>query len=94
VSVLEFHGSATSLLQERECLHHYVFIARAEEAFLKQKARNRWLQLGDQNNAFIHRLLKGRHARNTITHLCNEQGTKVEEIHEIKSSVEESYKNC
>jgi len=68
VSVLEFHGSATSLLQERECLH--------------------------QNNAFIHRLLKGRHARNTITHLCNEQGTKVEEIHEIKSSVEESYKNC
>lgn len=36
-AVLESHGSAASLLQERECLHQYVSISKAEEAFLKQK---------------------------------------------------------
>lgn len=87
-TVLDSHGSDASLLHERECLHHYVSISRVEEAFLKLKSRNQWLQLGDQNNAYFHRLLKGRHARNTITHLCNEQGNRVEEINEIKGIAE------
>jgi hypothetical protein len=59
---------------------------------LKQKARNQWLQLGDQNSAFFHRLLKGRHARNTITHLCDEHGNRVEEENRIKGLAEEFYK--
>jgi hypothetical protein len=91
-AVLESHGSAASLLQERECLHQYVSISKAEEAFLKQKARNQWLQLGDQNSAFFHRLLKGRHARNTITHFCDEHGNRVEEVNQIKGLAEEFYK--
>lgn len=91
-AVLNSHGSAESLLKERECLHYYVSISRAEEAFLKQKARNQWLQLGDQNTAFFHRLLKGSYARNTITHLCDEHGNQVEEIAKIKGIAEDFYK--
>lgn len=49
-AVLDSHGSAISLQKERECLHEFTSISRAEEAFLKQKARNQWLNLGDQNN--------------------------------------------
>ncbi|XP_059441719.1 uncharacterized protein LOC132174022 [Corylus avellana] len=38
--VLASFGSANSLLKERECLHAYVSITRAEESFLKQKVQN------------------------------------------------------
>jgi len=34
-AVMEFHGRADCLLRERESLHAYVSISRAEEAFLK-----------------------------------------------------------
>jgi hypothetical protein len=46
------------MLKEMECLHPYVSATKAEEAFLKQEARNQWLQLGDQNNNYFHHLLK------------------------------------
>ncbi|XP_059436754.1 uncharacterized protein LOC132169808 [Corylus avellana] len=49
---------ADSLLKERECLHAFVSITRAEESFLKQKARNQWLQLGDQNNNDVDQIKK------------------------------------
>jgi hypothetical protein len=67
--VLASFGRAECLLKEKECLHAYVSITKAEEYFLKQKARNQWLQLGDQNNSFFHRSLKIQSARSTITHL-------------------------
>jgi hypothetical protein len=36
--VIESRGSVDCMLKERECLHAYVSITKAEEAFLKQKA--------------------------------------------------------
>jgi len=81
------------LLKERECLHAYASITKAEEAFLKQKARNQWLQLGDQNSAFFPRILKGRQARNTISFILDEQGNRVEDVDSIKGVVERFYRN-
>jgi hypothetical protein len=49
-----------------ECLHAYVSITKAGESFLKQKARNQWLQLGDQNNSFFHRSLRVQNVKNTF----------------------------
>ena len=43
--VISSFGRADCLLKERECLHAFVSLAKAEESFLKQKARNQWLQL-------------------------------------------------
>jgi hypothetical protein len=77
------------LLKERECLHAYASIAKAEEAFLKQKARNQWLQLGDQNSAFFHWILKGRQARNTISFILDEQGNRVEDVGQYKGCCRE-----
>jgi hypothetical protein len=77
-------GRADCLLKEREFLHAYVSITRAEESFLKQKARNQWLQLGDQNNSFFHRSLRVQNAKKTITHLWDEYGNKVEDVDQIK----------
>jgi hypothetical protein len=91
-AVLNSHGSAESLIKERECLHEYTSISRVEEAFLKQKARNQWLQLGDQNSGFFHRVIKARQARNTINYICDDNGNRIKDIAGIKNIVENFYK--
>jgi hypothetical protein len=58
---------------------------------LKQKARNQWLQIGDQNNSFFHRSLKVKNARSTITHLWDEQGQRVDDMEQIKLVAENFY---
>ncbi|XP_059455969.1 uncharacterized protein LOC132186126 [Corylus avellana] len=73
---------ADSLLKERECLHAYVSISRAEESFLKQKARNQWLNLGDQNNKFFYKSLKVQNAKKTINYLWDEHATLEKEVSE------------
>ena len=72
------------MLKEKECLHAYVSITKADESFLKQKVRNQWLQLGDQNNSIFHRSFKIQNAKNTITHLWDELGNRVEDVEQIK----------
>jgi hypothetical protein len=89
--VIASFGKAESLLKERECLHAYVSITKAEESFLKQMARNQWLQLGDQNNSFFHRSIKVKNARSTITHLWDEQGKRVDDMEQIKLVAENFY---
>lgn len=78
--VMLSRGSVVCLLKKKGCLNAYVSITKADEAFLKQKAKNQCLELGDQNNAYFHRLLKARHARNIIIHLWDEHGYHVEDI--------------
>ena len=78
--VLASFGGADCLLKENECLHAYVSITKVKESFLKQKVRNQWLQLGDQNNRFFHRSLKIQNAKSTITHLWDELGNRVEDV--------------
>ena len=41
--VIASFGKANCMIKERECLHAYVSITKAEEAFLKQIAKNQWL---------------------------------------------------
>jgi hypothetical protein len=77
----------------RGCLYVYVSITRAKESFLKHKARNQWLQLGDQNNSFFHRSLKVRNARNTTNYLWDENGNKVDDVDQIKKVAMDIYKN-
>jgi hypothetical protein len=86
--VLDSFGGADSLLKENECLHAYISITKVDESFLNQKARNQWLQLGDQNNSFFHRSLKVQHAKKAITHLWDEQGNRVEDVGQIKQVAE------
>lgn len=86
---------AHCLVKEKESLHEYMCLSKPEEAFLKQKARNQWLQLGDQNNAssLFHKMIKVRTSRNLITHLWDEQGVKVEDEVQIKKVAVEFYQN-
>jgi hypothetical protein len=72
---------------EHECLHELTSILGAEEAYLKQKARNKWLQLGDQNNRFFYNQIKARQARNAIKCLIDSDGNRLEDPAEIKQEI-------
>lgn len=69
-----------------------VTVSIADEAFLKQKARIQWVQLGDQNNSFLS-YFKVRNAKNWIHHLWDEQGLWVGEERQIKRAAVDFYKN-
>jgi hypothetical protein len=72
---------------EHECLHELTSILGAEEAYLKQKARNKWLQLGDQNNKYFYNQIKARQARNAIKCLVDSDGNRLEDPAQIKQEI-------
>ncbi|CAN1841986.1 LINE-1 retrotransposable element ORF2 protein [Linum perenne] len=55
----------------------------AEESFLKQKARENWVNLGDSNTKFFHSSLKCRQAYNQIVSLNTADGRTVRDLPEI-----------
>lgn len=60
------HGPEGCYRKEKECLHEFVSISSAEEKFLKQKSRNQWLNLGDGNNSYFHKVVKMRNSHNLV----------------------------
>jgi hypothetical protein len=71
--------------KERECLHLLVSLLAAEENFLKQKSRMKWLNLGDGNNAFFHNSVKVKNSTNLIKVLKDNKGNSIHDMMEIKS---------
>jgi hypothetical protein len=53
-------GHSILLQLEKEKNHCFMSLSNAEESFMKQKSRNNWLNLGDQNTALFHRSVKVR----------------------------------
>lgn len=82
--VFSTYGKSGSMARAIGCLKEYTSLALAEGAFLKQKSRNKWLQLGDQNIAYFHKLVKVRNSKNNLSHLLDEHGHKVEDADKIK----------
>uniref|UniRef100_A0A2N9FNM3 Reverse transcriptase domain-containing protein n=1 Tax=Fagus sylvatica TaxID=28930 RepID=A0A2N9FNM3_FAGSY len=78
---------------EQELLHEFTSISNAEEAFFKQKSRNKWLNLGDQNNTYFHNLVKVRQAKATIKCLVDEDGRRFDNPEDLKQLVVSFYKN-
>ncbi|KAF5182185.1 hypothetical protein FRX31_028227 [Thalictrum thalictroides] len=46
---------------EKVAIQHYIDLSNAEEESLKQMARDNRITLGDENNSYFHRMVKGRH---------------------------------
>jgi len=84
-------GSIACQRKERECLHHFIPVSNAEENFLKQKSRNRWLNLGDGNNFFFHNSVKIRNSSNLIKQLKDEKGNCFYDFQQIKELAIEFY---
>lgn len=90
---LSSHGDVDCLRQERECLHALVSITAAQENFLKQKSWNNWLNLGDENTTFFHKVVKARNSYNLIKVLKDEEGNRIMDMQHIKDLVVGFYQN-
>jgi hypothetical protein len=86
--LLQRHYEVNLRKVEQDCLHEFIAVQRADEAFLKLKARNKWLTLGDQNNRFFHSQVK---ARNAIKCLIDSEGNRLEDPAQIKHEVVSFY---
>lgn len=86
-------GSANCQVKEKECLHLLTSLLSAEENFLKQKSRVKWLNLGDGNTSFFHNSVKARNSSNLIKMVKDEYGHSYHEFSEIKRLDVSFYKN-
>lgn len=66
--------SPDQLLQEKTLILDYTRALKAEEIFLKQKSRVKWLKDGDANNRFFFNSCRGRWNQNKILSLENDNG--------------------
>ncbi|GKU98995.1 hypothetical protein SLEP1_g11917 [Rubroshorea leprosula] len=62
------------VLLRKECFQGMWDILRKREAVWKQKARTKWVRLGDANTAFFHRSVHARRAQNGISGILGENG--------------------
>nr|GFB18576.1 RNA-directed DNA polymerase, eukaryota, reverse transcriptase zinc-binding domain protein [Tanacetum cinerariifolium] len=64
--------------KEVRTLKAYAKAMNEEELFLYQKAKIKWLSVGDRNNAYFHKSIKSRQQRNRIDAICDENGARFE----------------
>nr|GEX36878.1 RNA-directed DNA polymerase, eukaryota, reverse transcriptase zinc-binding domain protein [Tanacetum cinerariifolium] len=63
---------------EVDILKAYSKAMKEEELILYQKAKVKWLSVGDRNNAYFHKAIKSRQQRNRIDAVCDENGKRFE----------------
>jgi hypothetical protein len=90
---LSSHGDVDCLRKERECLHELVSNIAIEENFMKQKSRNNWLNLGDGNTTFFHKVVKAKNSYNLIKVLKDEEGNRITDMQHIKDLAVGFYQN-
>ncbi|XP_022857391.1 uncharacterized protein LOC111378428 [Olea europaea var. sylvestris] len=84
----------SSLHREEARLQKKLYeLSRAEEGFLRQKARVKWLNLGDQNTAFFFKAMKSHYGKSKVVSICKDDGTRVEELHAVSEVIVAFYQN-
>lgn len=73
--------------KEKDLVHKYVELRTAEESFIRQRSRVKWLALGDQNTRFFHQKMCMRRVRNSILSLQDENGVIIEDSGAIKENI-------
>ena len=81
------------MVNEKNCLKSYHDLACAEEGFLKQKSRVRWLKLGDHNTSFFHKVVKARNSRNSIKFITLANGCISDDPKAIKQEAVAHFQN-
>lgn len=81
--------SEDNLAMEKESREAWLFLRLAEEMFFRQRSRIKWLEAGDLNTQFFHRITMVRNALNGITYLLRGDGSRsqsLKEVHQIAAA--------
>lgn len=83
------------LLANREKESHKIWhtLALAEERFLQQRSRVKWLESGDGNTAYFHKMVASRRSANQIHYLINTEGDRLSNMGEVKSHCVDYFQN-
>jgi len=66
--------------------------SRQEELLWRKESRIRWLREGEWNTKFFHRTTIQRRMNNTISHIQNSQGDKMEKHEDIEKELTNHFK--
>lgn len=75
----------TLAIREQEVIFEYLEALKLEENLLRQKARIKWLELGDGNNKFFHRSMIIRRSKNNIRRIETNDGRLIEEEDAVRA---------
>ncbi|GJT46976.1 sodium/hydrogen exchanger 6 [Tanacetum coccineum] len=80
---------SNSILREEEAIYLKAFNQSIldEERFLKQKAKIKWLVVGDSNSSYFHKSVKSRVQRNRIKVVCNMDNIEHEGLNVLNAFV-------
>lgn len=91
MGMLELEGASEELLSQRRAVLSGLWDGyKAEESKWQQKARVKWLQSGDKNTAFFHRVSKIRRAKNHI-YKIKANGQEMTEADQVKSAIRDHF---
>lgn len=78
---------------ERAAHQKWIMLAKAEESFLRHRARIQWLLEGDCNSAFFHRAINSRVAQNFIHMLLDLNDVVIDDLQGIKDHILDFYQS-
>lgn len=85
--------SAQLFQDEMEARNSWMFYAAAEESFLYQKSRVKWLAVGDLNTGVFHKAVKANLSKKVIHYLLDSLGRKVFDSITLKAMASEFYQS-
>ena len=71
----------------------WIFFAKAQESFYRQKSRIRWMEDGDTNTSFFFKSVVANHGRNCIKLLRDDDGESIQNVAQIKEMLINYYQN-
>ncbi|XP_074315411.1 uncharacterized protein LOC141651606 [Silene latifolia] len=76
---------------EKACSKEVEFLSKVKTEYLKQKAKVKWMNEGDDNSAFFHSSIKRRRAMNKVYQVKDMRGNLCTQPNTIKVAFEEFY---
>ena len=83
--------STEAAIKERSAHSTWFSLAKAEESYLYQRSRVKWIDVGDSNSNYYHRSLRSRQAINQIIFLTDENGVIINSREVIQAHVVQFY---
>lgn len=84
--------SVANAAVESEANRKWEILAKAEESFFYQRSRIKWIDEGDQNSAYFHRITSTRQGLNHIHFLVDDNGCSIESQHGIQNHCVDYFK--